>query len=687
MARQARFVYTLPDGSEHEHALDPADSTTIGRHPQCTITVTQPSVSRRHVRIWHETGSFLVEDLNSSNGTYINGQRITRATLTEGCELRCGDFALNFSTTADAAPPPRSAPSGRPKLVARSLRPRRPSPAAMRPTSNRMPSPDELRPTDDKPVLRKAGRLPPEAAEPRSGRREPEPPPEPRSGRREPEPPPEPRSGRREPLPSGRRPPLPRDVASDPGTREAPSPGRLIDDGELHALREQVEEKADLIHARDRRIRELEDDVRHAEEQLTTQTEKALDLRDQATQLQSQLEETRSDRNSLIAELNAVKDRLETLRDTQQAAAGREQELAEQVNDLKREVMHREKAKKEVERELELAAYDLKTARDDNENLRLALGDDDSTRKKLNTRLAHLEQILEEKESMIEILQRNEERMEDKLKQARADARLEGGQRSARLQEQLNRAEEERDALTGQVGALEGELATLKEKAGAATSGRARELQEQVTKLKRENRDLRRAVEDAKATAGEARTDATVEATLTAAREALDQAKAEATRLAQEKLRLEAALSKSEDARQNAEDARSAAELAARKARARKTVQEGAEPPSGGGGGDFDGLRDAAVKTYETLNDLASDLRNNVRVGGDYVNELKGLVELVAKTPDATDAIRDLAEDIDALLTIESAVETLGAAQAAARNFKKAMRQFRETLQQFGYGS
>ena len=435
-------------------------------------------------------------------------------------------------------------------------------------------------------------------------------------------------------------------------------------------MQAQLDDSADALRERDRRIRDLEESVRRAEEQLGTQTDKALDLRDQATQLQSQLEEVRAERNALVIELNESKDRLEGLRDSQQAASGREQELAEQVNDLKREVMHREKAKKEVERELELASYDLKSTREDNENLRLALGDDDSIRKKLNTRLAHLEQILEEKESMIEILQRNEERMEDKLKQARADARLEGGQRSARLSEQLTKAEETCAALTAQVGALEGELATLNEKAVSNASGRARDLQEQINKLKRENRDLRRAVDDAKASASEGAS-AQVEATLTAAREALDAAKVEATRLAKEKLRLEAALAQAEDALRAAQaDAASAPSA-----------------PAPAAGGDFLGLRDAAVKTYEALNDLASELRNNVRVGGDYVKELRGLVEVAAKTPDAGDAIRAVAEDIDALLTIESAVETLGAAQAAARDFKKAMRTFRETLRNFGYGS
>ncbi|MGK0358009.1 MAG: chromosome segregation ATPase [Bradymonadia bacterium] len=630
MTRQARLAYTLPDGSEHEHMLDQGASTTIGRHPQCTITVTQPSVSRRHVRIWHETGSFLVEDLGSSNGTYINGQKVTRATLTEGCELRCGDFALQYGSVSKAPPvsPPTSAPSGRPRVVG-SLRPRRLDGAGpLRPTSNRMPTEDELRSTSPKPVLRNAGRLQPEPT-------------------------------------------------ADPSTAVAPPP--VVDSGELDALQAELESQQAQVadhegelRDRDRRIRDLEESVRRAEEQLGTQTDKALDLRDQATQLQSQLEDVRTERSELVVEVNATKDRLDGLHDSQQAASGREQELAEQVNDLKREVMHREKANKEIERELELASYDLKSTREDNENLRLALGDDDSIRKKLNTRLAHLEQILEEKESMIEILQRNEERMEDKLTQARADARLEGGQRSARLREQLTKAEEERDALTAQVSAVEGELATLKEKAVSTASGRARDLQEQINKLKRENRDLRRAIEDAKTEATDGQS-AEVEATLTAAREALDAAKVEATRLAKEKLRLEAALDQAQDERRDAESAAASAQSASASAPA--------------GGGDFAGLRDAAVKTYETLNDLASELRNNVRVGGDYVKELRALVEIAARTPEDADAIRAVAEDIEALLTIESAVETLGAAQTAARDFKKAMRTFREILRTYGYGS
>lgn len=629
MTRQARLAYTLPDGSEHEHMLDQGASTTIGRHPQCTITVTQPSVSRRHVRIWHETGSFLVEDLGSSNGTYINGQKVTRATLTEGCELRCGDFALQYASVAKAPPvsPPTSAPSGRPRVVG-SLRPRRLDAGALRPTSNRMPTEDELRGTAPKPVLRNAGRLQPEPT-------------------------------------------------ADPPTAVAPPP--VVDSGELDALQAELESQQAQVadhegdlRDRDRRIRDLEESVRRAEEQLGTQTDKALDLRDQATQLQSQLEDVRTERSELVVEVNEAKDRLNGLRDSQQAASGREQELAEQVNDLKREVMHREKAKKEIERELELASYDLKSTREDNENLRLALGDDDSIRKKLNTRLAHLEQILEEKESMIEILQRNEERMEDKLKQARADARLEGGQRSARLREQLTKAEEERDTLTAQVSAVEGELATLKEKAVSTASGRSRDLQEQINKLKRENRDLRRAVEDAKTEATDGQS-AEVEATLTAAREALDAAKVEATRLAKEKLRLEAALDQAQDERRAAEAA------------AANVQSAPASAPASGG--DFAGLRDAAIKTYETLNDLASELRNNVRVGGDYVKELRTLVEIAARTPEDADAIRAVAEDIEALLTIESAVETLGAAQTAARDFKKAMRTFRETLRTYGYGS
>ena len=96
MAGQATLVYTADSGEKHDLVLDPKTKSTIGRHPQCTLFVNQPSVSRRHARLWFENGSWVVEDLKSSNGTFVNNQRVDRKNLSEGDELRCGDFAMTY---------------------------------------------------------------------------------------------------------------------------------------------------------------------------------------------------------------------------------------------------------------------------------------------------------------------------------------------------------------------------------------------------------------------------------------------------------------------------------------------------------------------------------------------------------------------------------------------------------------
>jgi len=52
---------------------------TIGRAPSCDFTVADLSVSRWHARLHHEDGSWLLSDLGSTNGTRLNGWRVTSA--------------------------------------------------------------------------------------------------------------------------------------------------------------------------------------------------------------------------------------------------------------------------------------------------------------------------------------------------------------------------------------------------------------------------------------------------------------------------------------------------------------------------------------------------------------------------------------------------------------------------------
>jgi serine/threonine protein kinase len=65
-------------------------STVIGRSAECDLVVKAPDVSKRHCRILLAAGQVVVEDLDSSNGTYLNGEQIERAELHDGDELDLG---------------------------------------------------------------------------------------------------------------------------------------------------------------------------------------------------------------------------------------------------------------------------------------------------------------------------------------------------------------------------------------------------------------------------------------------------------------------------------------------------------------------------------------------------------------------------------------------------------------------
>lgn len=123
MSSQASLVYEDSEGERRDLGLDPDGDTTIGRHPQCTLSINQPSVSRRHARLWMEDGRWYVEDLGSSNGTYVNNRRITKQELDEGDDLRCGDFKLNYVVedhtreVGQLEPPILSRPAAPPRVI------------------------------------------------------------------------------------------------------------------------------------------------------------------------------------------------------------------------------------------------------------------------------------------------------------------------------------------------------------------------------------------------------------------------------------------------------------------------------------------------------------------------------------------------------------------------------------------
>ena len=66
----------------------------IGRHPSCDIVVPADTVSRRHARLVFRDGSWVVQDLNSTNGTRLNGHPVGRCRLRPGDQLALADQLL-----------------------------------------------------------------------------------------------------------------------------------------------------------------------------------------------------------------------------------------------------------------------------------------------------------------------------------------------------------------------------------------------------------------------------------------------------------------------------------------------------------------------------------------------------------------------------------------------------------------
>src|SRR5215831_13500885 len=68
---------------------------SIGRQVGNTIRLTERNVSRRHAKLLRENGAVVLEDLNSSNGTRVNGQRVQgRLELQEGDLIQIADYRL-----------------------------------------------------------------------------------------------------------------------------------------------------------------------------------------------------------------------------------------------------------------------------------------------------------------------------------------------------------------------------------------------------------------------------------------------------------------------------------------------------------------------------------------------------------------------------------------------------------------
>ena len=121
--RKQLFLEVLEPAEQAGRTFDLDEELTIGRSPGCGVPTSYDVYSSTlHARLYHEGGKLWVEDLGSTNGTFVNGQPARRVVLADGTTVTLGRTTMIFRT--DMRPGgmgggmggpggPRPGPSGR----------------------------------------------------------------------------------------------------------------------------------------------------------------------------------------------------------------------------------------------------------------------------------------------------------------------------------------------------------------------------------------------------------------------------------------------------------------------------------------------------------------------------------------------------------------------------------------------
>jgi hypothetical protein len=86
----------LPDGRRVQLGDEPA---TIGRLPDCPVSLTDPQASRRHAEVRPSGDGFVLVDLGSMNGTTVNGVGVREQRLDDGDEIGVGSTTIRFEAS------------------------------------------------------------------------------------------------------------------------------------------------------------------------------------------------------------------------------------------------------------------------------------------------------------------------------------------------------------------------------------------------------------------------------------------------------------------------------------------------------------------------------------------------------------------------------------------------------------
>ena len=100
----AKLVVLSAGMTGRTHELN-VDKTTIGRVEDNTFQISEPSVSSHHCELLLRGADVVVRDLQSTNGTFINGEKVSESVLKPGQILRLGQIEMRLEDGTPASPP------------------------------------------------------------------------------------------------------------------------------------------------------------------------------------------------------------------------------------------------------------------------------------------------------------------------------------------------------------------------------------------------------------------------------------------------------------------------------------------------------------------------------------------------------------------------------------------------------
>src|ERR1700733_921522 len=143
------IIISEKGGAERKEAFD-KNEINVGRVQGNDLMLPKGNVSKHHARLLFRDGRFIVTDLKSTNGTYVNGRKISQATIVrDGDKIYIGDFVVRLEVpgqaagASDGASASNDEPQGRTPARLAPL-PRHPTPSPLLPVAQAPGGPPPL---------------------------------------------------------------------------------------------------------------------------------------------------------------------------------------------------------------------------------------------------------------------------------------------------------------------------------------------------------------------------------------------------------------------------------------------------------------------------------------------------------------------------------------------------------------